>query len=86
MTPGGHHQKTNDLLNLNNFSTTSLILDLKVPLDRVLQDLCHHTNYILNLNNISTRCIFFYLKVSLDMVYQDQHFCLGVNPLDRGDF
>ena len=37
--PRGHHQKANYILNLNTFSTTSLIFNLKVSLDRVHQDL-----------------------------------------------
>ena len=39
MTPRGHHQKTNYILNLNNFSVTSLMYNPKVSLDRVHQDL-----------------------------------------------
>ena len=35
MTPKGHHQNNNYILNLNNFLTTGLHLDLRVLLDRV---------------------------------------------------
>ena len=39
MTPRGTAKKINFILNLNTYSATSLIFDLKVSLDRVHQDI-----------------------------------------------
>ena len=39
MTPRGRHKKINYTLNLNTYSPTSPIFDLKVSLDRVHQDI-----------------------------------------------
>ena len=84
MTPRKGATPKNQLyINLNNFSTTSIILDPKVSLDRFHHDLICFlggnplgVNYILNMNNFSNGSLIFDLKMLLDRAYQDLKLCL----------
>ena len=80
------------LINLNKFSTTSLIFYLKVSLDRAYHDLFFFVesdplgvtlrghpkknNYLTNLDNFSTIDQIFDLKMSLVRAYQDLKLCV----------